>query len=81
MLAVEIELARRGPDLPDDIPLDHDGRVGGAGPALRMVWLGDSTAAGVGATDADHAIPRRVAAALDRPVEVTSLAVSGDDGG
>ena len=43
-----------------------------------MVWLGDSTAAGVGATDADQAIPRRVAAALDRPVDLTSLAVSGD---
>ncbi len=78
-LGVEVELARRGPDLEDDTPLQHDGRVGAAeGPALRMVWLGDSTAAGVGASDAAHAIPGRVAAALDRPVHVTSLAVSGD---
>jgi lysophospholipase L1-like esterase len=79
LLAAEVQLARHGPDLPDDTPLDHDGRVGGpADPALRMVWLGDSTAAGVGASDADHAIPRRVARALDRPVEVVSRAVSGD---
>ncbi len=79
VLGVEVELARRGPDLEDDTPLRHDGRIGeGAGPALRMVWLGDSTAAGVGASDVDLAIPRRVAAALDRPVELTSLAVSGD---
>jgi lysophospholipase L1-like esterase len=79
VLGVEVQLARTGPEL-DDAPLDHDGRVGspGAEPALRMVWLGDSTAAGLGASSADRAIPRRVAAALGRPVEVTSLAVSGD---
>lgn len=79
VLGVEVELARRGPDLDDDTPLRHDGRIGEpSGPALRMVWLGDSTAAGVGASDADLAIPRRVATALDRPVELTSLAVSGE---
>jgi lysophospholipase L1-like esterase len=79
VLGVEVQLARSGPDLPDDTPLDHDGSIGaGATPPLRMVWLGDSTAAGVGASDADLAIPRRVATALDRPVELTSLAVSGD---
>lgn len=77
VLGIEVQLARWGPDLPDDTPLDHDGRVGGAGPALRMVWLGDSTAAGLGATSAEQAIPQRVAAALGRPVELTSLAVSG----
>jgi lysophospholipase L1-like esterase len=77
VLAAEVPLARTGPDLPDDSPLDHDGRVGGAGDALRVVWLGDSTAAGVGASRADLAIPRRVAALLDRPVDVVSLAVSG----
>ncbi|MGQ0431020.1 MAG: SGNH/GDSL hydrolase family protein [Microthrixaceae bacterium] len=77
VLGAEVQLARIGPDLPDDTPLDHDGHVGGAGPALRMVWLGDSTAAGVGASSARLAIPRRVAAELDRPVELTNLAVSG----
>ena len=78
VLGVEVQLARRGPDLGDDTSLRHDGRIGDkTGPALRMVWLGDSTAAGVGASEADLAIPRRVARALDRPVELTSLAVSG----
>ncbi len=79
VLGVEVQLARRGPDLPDDTPLVHDGPIGtGPGAPLRMVWLGDSTAAGVGATSPERAIPRRVAAGLDRPVELTSLAVSGD---
>jgi lysophospholipase L1-like esterase len=78
VLAVEVQLARNGPDLLDDTPLQHDGRVGGDGPALRMVWLGDSTAAGVGASSADGAMPRRVASALGRPVDLTVLAVSGD---
>jgi len=78
VLGAEVQLARVGPDLPDDAPLDHDGQVGGAGSSLRMVWLGDSTAAGVGATSARFAIPRRVAAQLDRPIEVTNIAVSGD---
>ena len=76
VIAVEVQLARRGPDL-DDVVLDHDGRVGGDGEALRMVWLGDSTAAGVGASGADQAVPRRVARGLNRPVEVVSRAVSG----
>lgn len=78
VLAVEVQLARSGPDLPDDAPLDHDGRLGGPGAALRMVWLGDSTAAGVGASSVASALPRLVGQALDRPVEVRSLAVSGD---
>ncbi len=78
VLGVEVQLARMGPDLPDDTPLDHDARLGaGPPPGLRMVWLGDSTAAGVGATSARFAVPQRVARSLDRPVDVTSLAVSG----
>ena len=78
VLGIEVQLARNGPDLPDSPPLDHDGHLGGDGPALRMVWLGDSTAAGVGASSADRAMPRRVARALGRPVDLTVLAVSGD---
>lgn len=42
-----------------------------------MVWMGDSTAAGVGATSAEHSVPRRVAALLEREVEVVSFARSG----
>ena len=43
------------------------------------MWLGDSTAAGVGASSADAALPRLVAAASpgDRAVDLTVLAVSG----
>lgn len=78
VLGLEVQLARMGPALPDDTALDHDGRIGGSGSPLRMVWLGDSTAAGVGATSPERAVPRRVAAALHRPVELTDLAVSGD---
>jgi lysophospholipase L1-like esterase len=78
VLAIEVQLARTGPNLPDDGPLDQGGRIGGTGTALRVVWLGDSTAAGLGATSADAAVPRRVARGLDRPVELTVLAVSGD---
>ena len=53
VLAIEVELARRGENLPDE-PFELDGRVGaGGGAPLRMVWMGDSTAAGVGAGGAD----------------------------
>ena len=77
LLAVEVQLARGGARL-EGAPLDLDGRVGGAGTPLRVVWLGDSTAAGVGVDDAVDALPTVVAAALGRPVELTVLAVSGD---
>jgi acyl-CoA thioesterase-1 len=77
VLGAEVLLARRGTDLPQGPPLAHDGHIGGPGAALRMVWLGDSTAAGEGATSADGAIPRRVAVALDRPVDLYVLAASG----
>lgn len=77
ILAAEIQMARSGPELPDRPAFDHDGRIGGPGAALRMVWLGDSTAAGDGATSAAQAIPQRVARGLDRPVDLTVLAVSG----
>lgn len=77
VFVVEIQMARSGPELPDRPAFDHDGRIGGPGPALRMVWLGDSTAAGAGASSAAQAIPQRVARGLDRTVELTVLAVSG----
>jgi lysophospholipase L1-like esterase len=50
----------------------------GSGRPVRITWLGDSTAAGVGASAPDRALPRQVAALLDRPVDLTVLAVSGD---
>jgi lysophospholipase L1-like esterase len=72
VLAVEIQLARMGPQLtPVDFDLDVDG------PGLRMVWLGDSTAAGAGASSAEGTLPRQVAAGLGQPAAVRVLAHSG----
>lgn len=51
------------------------------GPVLELRVLGDSTAAGVGTTSESDSVPvllaRRVAEALDRPVHVVGLGVSG----
>ncbi|MCB1017827.1 MAG: SGNH/GDSL hydrolase family protein [Acidimicrobiales bacterium] len=79
LLVVEVLLARRGPDLEDREPLDLDGLVGAgrAGATEPVVWLGDSTAAGVGASSAEGSLPRQVAAAADHPVRLTVLAESG----
>ena len=73
VLAVEIQLARAGTRLPDlDLILDRTGE------GRRVVWLGDSTAAGLGASNSAGALPSQVA---DGPgasrVSVAVLAVSG----
>lgn len=71
VLAVEIQLARSGARLPDlDLVLDRpgDGR--------RVVWLGDSTAAGLGASSSAGALPSQVADGL-AATSVSVLAVSG----
>jgi lysophospholipase L1-like esterase len=76
--AIELRMARRGPKLVErDFVLD--GPVGhGDDPfALQIVWLGDSLAAGVGADDADGALPRQVARHLTVPVSLRVLARSG----
>ncbi len=80
-LGAQAHLARRGPR-PEPIDLDLDGRFGpAAGDPLRTVWLGDSTAASIGATERSSAVSSRVAARLGairgRPVEVHNLARSG----
>ena len=78
VLAVEVQLARGGARL-GGAPLDLDGRVGdAAGTPLRVLWLGDSTAAGVGVVERADALATVVAAALERPVDLTVLAISGD---
>lgn len=78
VLAAEVVLARRAPML-DDRPLELKGLVAPAasGATLRVVWLGDSTAAGVGASDRSGAVPVQVAEGLGRPVELTVLARGG----
>jgi len=79
-MVMEVQLARRGPAVAGP-PEGVDGCVGCAeSPAqapLRMVWLGDSTAAGLGASSAAGTLPRQVAVGLGRPVELTVLARSG----
>ena len=82
VLAVEVGLAGRGDNLPERDPYQLDATAGpGPGPVLRMVWLGDSTAAGVGSSSPATTLPRLVAAQVstvaDRPVVLTGLAVSG----
>ena len=56
-----------------------DGRVGDpeGPPTRRVVWLGDSLAAGVGAVHADVSLPRLVAAGTDHATRLHVFAVSG----
>ncbi len=71
VLAVEIQLARAGTRLPDlDLVLDRPGE------GRRVVWLGDSTAAGVGASTSAGALVSQVADGLPA-TSVSVLAVSG----
>ncbi|MEW6473046.1 MAG: SGNH/GDSL hydrolase family protein [Actinomycetota bacterium] len=74
VLMVEIQLARSGSRLPDlELVLDRSGT------GTRLVWLGDSTAAGVGASSSAGALPSRVADGLAAgdALPVAVLAVSG----
>ena len=79
VLGAEVLIARQGTNLPEGSPLVLDGVFDRARPGAvqRVVWLGDSTAAGVGASRAGAALPRVVAQRLDQPVHLTVLAVSG----
>lgn len=71
VLVVEIQLARGGTRLPDlELVLDRPGE------GRRVVWLGDSTAAGIGASNSAGALPSQVADGLAGP-SVSVLAVSG----
>ena len=78
LLAGEVALATRGGTAPP-LPPGIDACVGcvGGEPPLRTIWLGDSTAAGVGASSAG-VVGRQVARRLGRAVEVRVLASSGD---
>lgn len=72
VLGVEVYRARSRPRVESGPVLDLDG---GEGPIV--VWLGDSTASGVGVTRVDDALPRQAAVASQRAQRVVSLAVSG----
>jgi lysophospholipase L1-like esterase len=73
VLVVEIQLARSGGRLPDvELVLDRSGT------GRRVVWLGDSTAAGVGASAAPGALPSQVEDGLGAAdASLAVLAVSG----
>jgi lysophospholipase L1-like esterase len=73
VLIVEIQVARAGSRLPElELVLDRTGA------GRRLVWLGDSTAAGVGASGSSGGLPSQVADGLSRPdASVSVLAVSG----
>lgn len=77
VLGTEILLARRGPRVPSapaGVPRTFPGDR-----AVRSLWLGDSTAAGVGVDQAADALPLQVARRLGvDPEAVVVLAVSGD---
>jgi lysophospholipase L1-like esterase len=78
VLAVEVVLAVNGRNLPARRPLRLDGRFGPAGGTpMSVVWLGDSTGSGVGASAPATALPAVVAEELGRPVELRVTAVSG----
>lgn len=78
ILATEVLAAQRGTHLPDPPPAPADALAGPPGQATQLVvWLGDSTAAGVGASGPDRTLPRQVADLMRQPVRLTVLAMSG----
>lgn len=86
LVGIEVVLAGRGHLLTEYDPSLADGRLDPVIPAsdaapLRVVWIGDSTAAGVGASSAGSSLSRqvggRLADELGRPIEVEVVAVSG----
>jgi lysophospholipase L1-like esterase len=79
VLAVEVQLARTGPRLEDEDGFRPDRLVIRPGEdPVDVTWVGDSTAAGVGADDVEETMAHRVAAGLTgRPVRLTVLARSG----
>ena len=72
----EARIARRGPR-PYEVALPADGLLGPPGAPVRVAWLGDSLAAGLGADDVEETPARLVARMLERPVDLTVLAVPG----
>jgi lysophospholipase L1-like esterase len=80
VLGADVEIARRGP-APGPAPEGRDGCVGCSGTpgetVQRVVWLGDSTAAGIGVGRADDVLGQQVARLVGRPTAITNLAVSG----
>lgn len=79
LIAAEVLVARNGPEpslgppLPDRMPAGPPGA-----PTDTVVWLGDSTAAGMGASSLGGTLGAQTAALLGQPILLTVLARSGD---
>ena len=79
LLVAEVLVARSGgtvavnPAPPMGVAAGPPGTAG-----ATVVWLGDSTAAGVGVTTEADTLPEQTAALLGRPIKLTVLAHSGD---
>lgn len=79
VLYTEVTAARGGVHLGAGPPLPNQAPAGPAGTATdTVVWLGDSTGAGIGATSLAGTLPEQTALAIGRPVTMTVLANSGD---
>ena len=79
LLVAEVLIARSGTALVSNPPTPMGAAAGPPGASVAtVVWLGDSTAAGVGVTELAETLPEQVAAILGQPVTLTVLAHSGD---
>jgi lysophospholipase L1-like esterase len=77
LCAWQARRARRHPGVAPDV-VATSGLTGPVGEQpLRVTWLGDSLAAGIGADHVDDTPAHLVARMLDRPVHLTVLAVPG----
>jgi lysophospholipase L1-like esterase len=83
LLLAELLVAINGRSLPPRAPFRLNGDFNAEAPRhnpgspLTLVWLGDSTGAGVGASSPATALPTEVARGLGRSVRLRVLAVSG----
>lgn len=79
LLVGEVLIARSGTALVTNPLPPMDAAAGPPGASVAsVVWLGDSTAAGVGVTELADTLPEQAARALGQPVTLTVLAHSGD---
>jgi lysophospholipase L1-like esterase len=79
VLVAEVMAARGEVHAAAGPPLATDAAAGPPGaPVETVVWLGDSTGAGIGATGPAGTLPEQAATAIGQPVRMTVLARSGD---
>jgi lysophospholipase L1-like esterase len=77
-VGAEVLIARSGIHLPVNPHLPSEAPAGPPGTSVdTVVWLGDSTASGVGASLPTATLPEQTAILLARPVRLTVLARSG----